>query len=307
MEVGTLEEIGTGSQSASLHTAPDRIEVAQFVPPAELAPFVTQIYHFRCEEPVLRDAQPAALGHLVFFLRGSGNLRFHDGHIDELHPASFFGPANASAEFDIAGPMEDFGLALSPLGIVSLTGKPATAYSGHLVNAAEVFGDDIITLAKEFMEGRRAGTLSVKDMVEKITQFLLPYRKPVPASHISMIRDVSDWLSSEFDPDVEAIFARLPMSRSTATRLIRHYFGASPKQLMRKYRALRAASHLCDPDTAPALRAKIESLFYDQPHMIREIRHFTGRTPGALDSDDTKILRIWLSKDNYRELSAYPG
>ena len=82
---------------------------------------------------------------------------------------------------------------------------------------------------------------------------------------------------------------------------------ASPKQLMRKYRALRAATVLCDPEAPPGLRTKVESLFYDQPHMIREIRHFTGRTPGALDSDDTKILRVWLSKDNFRQLEAYPG
>jgi hypothetical protein len=56
-----------------------------------------------------------------------------------------------------------------------------------------------------------------------------------------------------------------------------------------------------------ALRTQIESLFYDQPHMIREIRQFAGRTPGALDGEDTKILRIWLSKDNYRDIETFPG
>jgi AraC-like DNA-binding protein len=144
-------------------------------------------------------------------------------------------------------------------------------------------------------------------MVEQTTAFLLPFLKPVPASHIELIQTVSRWISSEFDPDVEALFAKLTQSRSTATRIIRNYFGASPKQLMRKYRALRAATLLCDPDATPEMRTRVESLFYDQPHMIREIRHFTGRTPGALDSDDTRILRVWLSKDNFRQLEAYPG
>ena len=303
----TIDRISGQQPLLAERIGPDRIEVAQFVPPPELAPFVTQIYHFRCEESVVRDSQPAALGHLVFFIRGSGSLRFEDGHVDHVHPASFFGPGTASAEFDLSGPMEDFGLALSPLGIVALTGKPAPVYSNRLVDASEIFGEGIAKLAKQFAEGRRAGTLSVREMVEQVTRFLLPFRKFVPSSHIGLIREVIDWLSGEFDPDVEAIFARLPMSRSTSTRLIRHYFGSSPKQLMRKYRALRAATVLCDPDAPPEARERIESLFYDQSHMIREIRHFTGRTPGALESDDTKILRIWLSKDNYRELSAYPG
>ena len=59
---------------------------------------------------------------------------------------------------------------------------------------------------------------------------------------------------------------------------------------MRKYRALRAASVLVDANCTPDLRAKVESLFYDQPHMIREIRQFAGRTPGALDGDDAESL-----------------
>lgn len=287
--------------------SPSQIEVAQFVPPPELAPFVTQFYHFRCNERRVRDAQPAALGHIVFYLQGKGSLRFEDGQTYWNDPVALFGPGMAHAEFDIEGPFEDFGLAMSPLGFVALTGKPAAAYADRLVDAAELFGAGITEMALRFREERKQGRITVRDMVEQTTAYLLPFIRPVPADHITLIQAVSQWLSSEFDPDVEAVFAMIDKSRSTATRLIRNYFGASPKQLMRKYRALRAATVLCDPDATPEMRVRVESLFYDQPHMIREIRHFTGRTPGVLDSDDTRILRVWLSKDNFRQLEAYPG
>ncbi len=293
--------------TASGYVTPSQIEVAQFVPPPELAPFVTQFYHFRCNQRRVRDAQPAALGHIVFYLQGKGTLRFEDGQTYWNDPVSLFGPGMAHAEFDIEGPFEDFGLAMSPLGFVALTGKPATALADRMVDAAELFGDGITEMAIRFREERKHGRITVREMVEQTTAFLLPFIRHVPADHIELIQTVSQWISSEFDPDVEAVFAKIDKSRSTATRLIRHYFGASPKQLMRKYRALRAATLLCDPDATPEMRARVESLFYDQPHMIREIRHFTGRTPGALDSDDTRILRVWLSKDNFRQLEAYPG
>lgn len=295
------------SSGASGYVTPSQIEVAQFVPPPQLAPFVTQFYHFRCEQPRVRDAQPAALGHIVFYIRGQGTLQFEDGQTYWNDPVSLFGPGMAHAEFDIEGPFEDFGLALSPLGFVALTGKPATAYADRMVDAAELFGTGITDMAVQFREERKHGRITVREMVEQTTAFLLPFIRKVPADHIVLIQTVSQWISSEFDPDVEAVFAMIDKSRSTATRLIRHYFGASPKQLMRKYRALRAATVLVDPDATPEMRARVESLFYDQPHMIREIRHFTGRTPGALDSDDTRILRVWLSKDNFRQLEAYPG
>ena len=113
--------------TASGYVTPSQIEVAQFVPPPELAPFVTQFYHFRCNQRRVRDAQPAALGHIVFYLQGKGTLRFEDGQTYWNDPVSLFGPGMAHAEFDIEGPFEDFGLAMSPLGFVALTGKPATA------------------------------------------------------------------------------------------------------------------------------------------------------------------------------------
>lgn len=297
----------SGDRETAAMLRPAQVVVAQFVPPPMLQPFVTQIYHFRCEETRVRDTQPASLGHLVFYLRGKGALQFADGKVYDCAPAALFGPGMAHAEFDLRGPFEHIGLALSPLGFVALTGRAAHVYADRMVDAADIFGRSITELAVRFQTMRSTGTGSVRDIVDEITTFLLPRVRPVPPADIALIRLVSEWISSEFDPDVESLFAKIEKSRSTATRIIRNYFGASPKQLMRKYRALRAATVLVDPEAGADLRAKVELLFYDQPHMIREIRHFTGRTPGALDSDDSKILRIWLSKDNFRQLEAYPG
>ncbi len=291
----------------STYVALEKIEILQFAPPGELSPFVTQIYFFRCEEEFIRDFQPASLGHLVFLLRGQGQLRFHDGHIDQLHRAAIFGPGAAAAEFTFAGPLYDFGLALSPLGFVALTGKAANVYADRAVAATEIFGPEIDNLAEQFQNGLNEGNMRFTQMVEAVSAFLLARVQKVPPAHIDLIQRVTDWLSSNFDPDVDDLYAQLTMSRSTAVRLITRYFGSPPKQLMRKYRALRAASVLCDPACTIELRTRIESLFYDQPHMIREIRHFAGRTPGALDGDDSRILRLWLSRDNYRDLEAYPG
>jgi AraC-like DNA-binding protein len=234
-------------------------------------------------------------------------LRFQDGHVDALPVATVFGPGLAAAEFTFRGPLHDLGFALSPLGFVALTGQPANKFADRAVSASELFGPEIDDLATKFCIGYETGTMRLAQMVEQLSIFLLKRVRPVPTSHVRMVQNVISWLSSDLDPDVEVLYPQLGMSRSTAARLITKYFGSAPKPLMRKYRAIRAASMLVDPACTPELRAKIESLFYDQPHMIREIRQFVGRTPGALDGDDTKILRIWLSKDNYRDVESYPG
>jgi AraC-like DNA-binding protein len=307
-QIAERDIVGISQESADAgFIAPDKIEVVQFAPPIELAPFVTQIYFFRCDERHIQDRQPAALGHLIFLLSGTGELTFQDGHVDAISGATVFGPGLAAAEFRFDGPLYDLGFALSPLGFVALTGKAANQFADKAVPASALFGPDIDGMMQRFSDGYRRGDMRIADMVEQVSSFLLQRLCKVPMPHMNMIKTVIDWLSSNLDPDVDRLYPQLDMSRSTAARLITRYFGCAPKPLMRKYRALRAASLLVDPACTAELRTKIESLFYDQPHMIREIRQFAGRTPGALDGDDSRILRMWLSKDNYRDVETFPG
>lgn len=283
----------------------DMMEVVKFVPPPALAPYVTQVYFFRCDQRQVRDFQPAAPGHLVFILKGSGTLTFQTGHIDPVEKASVIGPGLGAAEFHIDGPLHHLGFALSPLGFVALTGKSANNYVDRAVPASTLFGPDIDALMARFADGHAAGNVRLAQMVEEVSLFLLSRKTDVPASHIQLVRTVIEWLSSDFDPDVDMLYAQIQMSRSSAARLITKYFGSAPKQVMRKYRALRAATIMVDPRAPEQMRAQVQSLFYDQPHMIREIRQFAGRTPGALDGNDAKVMRLWLNRDNFRDIESF--
>ena len=47
--------------------------------------------------------------------------------------------------------------------------------------------------------------------------------------------------------------------------------------------------------------AAVEDRFYDQPHMIREIRLFAGRTPTRIADPDTPFLSALMDLRNFRE------
>lgn len=300
-QIQQTEQTNSRNEALAAHL----MEIVRFVPPPALAPFVTQIYFFRCDEKQLRDLQPAAPGHLIFLLKGTGKLRFQNGRVDPVAQAAVIGPSLAAVEFELDGPIHDLGFALSPLGFVALTGRAANHYADRTVPASTLFGPEIDNLMQRFAAGHEAGTMRLSEMVDEVADFLVSRLKPVPASHIQLVQTVIGWLSSDVDPDVEQLYSQIEMSRSTTMRLITKYFGSAPKQLMRKYRALRAATIMVDKNASEQIREKVESVFYDQPHMIREIRQFAGRTPGALDSNDAAILRLWLNRDNFRDIESF--
>ncbi|ABC64652.1 hypothetical protein [Erythrobacter litoralis] len=51
--------------------------------------------------------------------------------------------------------------------------------------------------------------------------------------------------------------------------------------------------------------AAIATAFYDQPHMIREIRRFCGYTPARLGGDEQPILKTLLQMKNFTRLQEF--
>lgn len=72
--------------------------------------------------------------------------------------------------------------------------------------------------------------------------------------------------------------------------------------VIRDIRALRAAALLSAALIAIEDEAELGEAFFDQPHMIREITHFVGRTPARLSDRSTPYLAEMTAPRNLREL-----
>ena len=70
----------------------------------------------------------------------------------------------------------------------------------------------------------------------------------------------------------------------------------------RPARLPRAALQLFDAWPADPV-ALVQDQFYDQSHMIREMRLFAGRTPARLGASDQPMLSALLDLRNFREIT----
>lgn len=278
------------------------ITIDYIEPPAVVAPLITTLYHFRCDEPVIRDIQPAAIGQICLFPHGSGEIHFADGHRDPNHPVGLLTPLSRATPIVVDGPFHAFGAALTPLGWAALTGLHAGEHRDRLLPAASVLGEGFGVLGEALLQAYRSGAMSGPDCARAVGDFVASNARPITPRHLELIIAVGRWLGASFNPDIADLSGAAGYSARQVQRLVERYFGLPPRGLARKYRALRAAALLSAPELALEDEAAISEAFFDQSHMIREIVHFVGRTPARLSDPSMPYLSEMIDSRNLREL-----
>ncbi len=280
------------------------ITVDYIAPPAAISDYVTTLYHFRCEEPKIRDVQPSSVGHLAIFPYGKGEVHFRDGHKDPNHEVAVMTPLTTANPIVVDGPFHVIGAALTPLGWASLTRLHAGEHRDRLRDASEILGDEVAVLGKELNAKYRANEKSGRECALAIGEYIGTQVKPINSRHADLIKVVNTWLGSSLNPDLADLLSMAAYSERQVQRLTERYFGLSPQALARKYRALRAAAYLSFPTLTPEFEAELGEAFFDQSHMIREINRFVGRTPARLRDPDSPFLSEMIAPKNLRELGS---
>ncbi|WP_296675378.1 AraC family transcriptional regulator [Novosphingobium sp.] len=281
-------------------TSSSLIRLDHFPVPAALAPFVVTLYHFTCDEILLSDVVPAGVGYVMALLSGSAKVTFAHGESVDAPPLALLTPTSGAAHVTADGPFHLVGAALSPLGWGALTGMPAFEARNQVLAAASWLGDEAGPALRRWRTGYVSAALTGEAICAELAAILTAQMKMPSPRHISLIRETGDWLSSSFDPELSALGRSTGYSVRQVERLVKRYFGATPRELVRKYRALRVAALLQSPDCDDERAAALTNLFYDQSHLIREMRHYLGRTPTRLVAEESALTQAMNGIDNFR-------
>ena len=91
---------------------------------------------------------------------------------------------------------------------------------------------------------------------------------------VRFARQVDAWLEDSQSPEIDDLIAATGLSRRQVERKCNAIYGAPPKLLARKFRALRAAVAMRGRDLS--FDDAVGQGFYDQSHLIREVKHSPG-------------------------------
>lgn len=269
--------------------AVDMVALSYFAPPTDLARFFGAMYLFTADRDRVADHTRADFAQIRFMLAGLGSYRFGDGREAATPESCLLGPTSMATHFDIAGPVQVVGVTVLPLGWSALRAGDAHVASDDAFNLVERYGAhwrDMLELLRSIDDPTRA--------TEAFWAFLREQLQPVTDADCRFVEETDSWLTDEQSPRVEVLQEATGLSARQLARWCNRLYGAPPKYLARKYRALRCAQILARDD-----REWFESCgdaFYDQSHFIREIKHFVGLTPTEVRDRASIVIRLSMSR-----------
>jgi AraC-like DNA-binding protein len=271
------------------------ISIRYFAPDPALCGHVSSFYWFESRLPGFADLMRAELGQIRLVVKGAATNDYAAGHRRPGQGAVLQGPTSGPVHYRADGPLCLFGIGLLPRGWAELVGVPADALADDAVDLAAVLPAGAVRALLERLGEAADGPAGDAARCAAVNGFLLARlaagRRPAPW----FTRLADDWLTASPNPDVDALVAASGMSARSVERLSKRFYGASPKLLARKYRALGAAVRLATGEAANWADAAGDA-FYDQAHFIREFRSFTGLTPARFMVESAPVTRLTIAR-----------
>lgn len=247
-------------------------------PLAALDPFVHSYWTVRA-----RPDQPVDLS-VEVFVDGRADLIFTFGapYLRQAHgeAARVIRRSNLDAQRLVPirivqrGDVFVVGVRFKTGGLSPFIRDPADRWTGQLVDPSEAFGAEAARLERD-LQGADA---DFDQQVRLLDAFLSRRFALSPAQRT--VLTVKDAIESAYGTvGIEALGRASGTSPRHLTRLFRNHIGFGPKMLARITRFQRALAMLADGYGGSMAELALACGFYDQAHLARDFRRFSGQPP----------------------------
>jgi AraC-like DNA-binding protein len=228
---------------------------------------------------------------------GEWTAQTRDGLLRHGPRALYFGPQTRAMPISVTGSFTSVGLALKPGAGFTVTGRPAADFADRVVELDSIGLPGAAAIAA--LSQATTGEEMLQTM-EALVRVFLGGAKPATPPALS----ASFELQALADPAFSvADFAdNHGISLRQLERLCQRDFGMTPKQVLRRARALDMASHLRGvADSAEEDMATLR--YYDQSHMAREFTDLFGMTPRQFVDTPQPLMTLALESRQARRLA----
>ena len=225
-------------------------------------------------------------------------MRLPNNEYQDISSTFLIGPTMGAYEIEIQSNARIFGVGIRPRGWSALLGINASELADEAIDLSDIVGN----ISRGTLEAMKHAP-DIPSMVtaaDNLFAQLIQKRKP---RNCASPYALEQWLLDPSDPNIDQLVQMMDVSRRQTDRIAKQVFGASPKMLQRKYRALRAADRIRSGEYPCA--SSVDVKFYDQSHFIKEFRTFIGVTPQQFVHNQAALIST-IQKERGSNIAPMP-
>jgi AraC-like DNA-binding protein len=248
-------------------------------PKADAAALVHTFYTIETAAGRIEEAIPAYSAQLLVMVRGRVHFTFADGSTGTSSTVFINTPQMRSARAVLEGPVLQIGASLTHAAWQRLANLPADEVHDRLLPAEAVLSAGQIAMLEAAAADCREGRIAPEDLCAVLSEVIAAAPHCLRSDHVTVVEAIGRWLASGFDPALADLYASVSISPRQVQRICRRFFGVPPAQVLKRFRALRTAMLLSQPGISREVHDQLMATYFDQAHLIHDIRRYTGRTP----------------------------
>lgn len=261
-------------------------------PSADLAPYIRRFYVFEAPLPdgvVIEDFLLSETAFVRCLLRGDWAAETSPGEWNTAGNVVFFGANSRPLHVRVKGGFAVTGCAVRPSGWHALFAEPHSNLSDRMLPLQQLWSNLAETmLAGVVQASDDDGQLAAMEGV--LRERIALVQRPAADLQMALFEVIS---RTDSVMRVEDAAAQVGLSVRQLERRCLAAFGLTPKAILRRSRFL---------DTATAMRgfsspseSELDALrYFDQSHMTREFRRYTGMTPRTFANAVTPLQTAGL-------------
>ncbi len=263
-----------------------------YAPSADLLPFVRRFYVFEADLPddfVIADALLAETAFIRILLTGDWQAEVTPKDWTSAGQILLFGGNSLPLNVQVTGPFRLAGFAVRPSAWRALFKQPATDFVNKMVPLQQAWGEIAESLLGSVQAAKSdEGMISAMEVaVRAQLKAIGRYRSDEKMALFEAIA------RSDSTVRMENAAQQLGLSVRQMERRCLAAYGLSPKAILRRSRFLDMAEAMRG-FSSPGEEILATLRYFDQSHLNREFRRFTGMTPGKFAKATTPLFTAGL-------------
>lgn len=264
------------------------MEYEKIYPKSSIKHLVQFFWNFEgdfAETSLYNHSSVASIYPKLAFQYISGMVVVENGQRHKLFVSGIQSQTNAFYQLSSNQKVGIFGVYFQPYAISLLANIPAYEMTSQNIEITEIFGKEGVFLEEQILNCK-----CTQERVDVITRFIESRIDNLSQNFKNTINTVRYLIMNDGNAKMQELLNSQFLSQRQFERNFKILTGFSPKYFSRIVRFEKSITTAYNNQQLSLTELALHSGYFDQAHMIRDYREFTGKTPSDYFSEDQSLF-----------------